>query len=118
MSNADNGVQRGPLEWALNVVGDRWSLLALHEISQGAHRFNEIQRRTGMPRDRLTLRLRRLMTWSVIARRQYCDHPPRYEYALTEAGQSLAPALDALEAWGARHSHHRCPEPSADVRAG
>ena len=104
MSKMDDEVQNSPLGWALNIVGDRWSLLALHQIGQGVRRFNDIQRHTGIPRDRLASRLRRLTTWAVIARRQYCDHPPRFEYALTEAGESLAPALDALEAWGERHS--------------
>ena len=52
MGESEAGGQGGPLERALHVVGDRWSLLALHEIGHGAARFNEIQRRTGMPRDR------------------------------------------------------------------
>jgi DNA-binding HxlR family transcriptional regulator len=93
--------QGGPLERALHVVGDRWSLLALHEIGSGAARFNEIQRRTGMPRDRLA---QRLETWSVIGRRCYCEHPPRYEYTLTEAGRSLLPMLAAMERWGRQYT--------------
>ena len=96
--------QGGPLERALHVIGDRWSLLALHEIGHGAARFNEIQRRTGMPRDRLAQRLRRLETWSVIGRRCYCEHPPRYEYSLTEAGRSLLPMLAAMEHWGRQYT--------------
>ena len=104
MSETDVGGQRGPLERALHVVGDRWSLLALHEIGRGAARFNEIQRRTGMPRDRLAQRLRRLETWSVIGRCCYCEHPPRYEYTLTEAGRSLLPILAAMERWGQRYA--------------
>lgn len=113
MSEINDGIHNGPLEWALNVVGDRWSLRTLHEINQGMRRFNEIQRRTGIPRDRLALRLRRLETWKVIARERYCDHPPRYEYFLTEAGQTLMPTLAALEDWGERYAHGpRAQDPS------
>ena len=46
--------------WAVNIVGDRCTLLVLYQISAGAHRFNDIQRNIGAPRDRLALRLRRL----------------------------------------------------------
>jgi DNA-binding HxlR family transcriptional regulator len=90
-------------DWAVNVLGDRCTLLVLHEISTGNHRFNHIQRNIGVPRDRLALRLRRLEAHALICRRQYCDHPPRYEYGLTEVGLSLAPALAALEVWGSQH---------------
>jgi DNA-binding HxlR family transcriptional regulator len=89
--------------WAANVLGDRCALLVLYEISTGTHRFNYIQRNTGLPRDRLALRLRRLEAQALICRRQYCEHPPRYDYGLTEAGRSLAPALAALETWGRQH---------------
>jgi DNA-binding HxlR family transcriptional regulator len=104
VGETEAGGHGGPLERALHVVGDRWSLLALHEIGHGAARFNEIQRRTGMPRDRLAQRLRRLETWSVIGRRCYCEHPPRYEYSLTEAGRSLLPVLAAMEHWGRQYT--------------
>ncbi len=94
-------------EWAVNVLGDRCTLLVLYEIGAGTSRFNYIQRNTGVPRDQLALRLRRLEGQTLICRRQYCDHPPRYEYSLTEVGRSLAPALIALEAWGTQHGPAR-----------
>jgi DNA-binding HxlR family transcriptional regulator len=90
-------------DWAVDVLGDRCTLLVIYELSAGSHRFNDIQRNTGMPRDRLALRLRRLEAQSLICRRRYCDHPPRYEYWLTQAGRSLLPALAALETWGMQH---------------
>jgi DNA-binding HxlR family transcriptional regulator len=92
------------LDRALIVLGDRWTLLILSEIDTGARRFNHIQRNTGMSRDRLTLRLRRLETKGLICRRQYCDHPPRFEYDLAEAGRLLGPAIAELQDWGARYS--------------
>lgn len=104
MGDIDVGGQGGPLERALHVIGDRWSLLALNEIGRGVARFNDIQRCTGMPRDRLAQRLRRLETCAVIGRCCYCEHPPRYDYTLTEAGRSLLPILAAMEQWGRRYT--------------
>jgi DNA-binding HxlR family transcriptional regulator len=85
---------------ALSLVGEKWSLLAVREISFGNKRFDAIARNTGAPRDRLAARLRALEAAGVIARRQYSDHPPRWEYELTEAGHDLRAVLQALRAWG------------------
>ncbi|MCL2582917.1 MAG: helix-turn-helix transcriptional regulator [Streptosporangiales bacterium] len=85
---------------ALNLVGEKWSLLAVREIGFGNRRFDQIARNTGAPRDRLTARLRTLESAGVIERRQYSQRPPRYEYQLTEAGRELRTVLQALRAWG------------------
>jgi DNA-binding HxlR family transcriptional regulator len=87
---------------ALNLVGEKWALLAVREISFGNKRFDAIARNTGAPRDRLAARLRALEAAGVITRRQYSDHPPRHEYELTQAGQELRTVLLALRAWGDR----------------
>jgi DNA-binding HxlR family transcriptional regulator len=85
---------------ALNVVGEKWALLAVREIAFGNKRFDAIARNTGAPRDRLAARLRALEAAGVIARIPYSDHPPRYEYELTKAGRELSPVLQTLRAWG------------------
>jgi DNA-binding HxlR family transcriptional regulator len=85
---------------ALNLVGEKWALLAVREISFGNKRFDAIVRNTGAPRDRLAARLRTLEEAGVIARRKYSDHPPRYEYDLTECGRELRTVLQALRTWG------------------
>jgi DNA-binding HxlR family transcriptional regulator len=77
-----------PAAAALEVVGDRWSLLVIREVSLGAHRFTRIQEGTGAPR--------------VLRRERYCEAPERYEYHLTDAGQELVPVIRALRAWGER----------------
>jgi DNA-binding HxlR family transcriptional regulator len=84
----------------LNLVGEKWSLLAVREIAFGNKRFDMIARNTGAPRDRLTVRLRALEESGIIARRQYSEHPARYEYELTQAGQELREVLMAIRAWG------------------
>ena len=83
---------------ALGLVGDRWCLLVLRELNLGVHRFSEIRANTGAPRDTLSVRLRELEDAGLIARRPYCDHPPRDEYVLTEAGKATAPVLRELVA--------------------
>jgi DNA-binding HxlR family transcriptional regulator len=92
---------------ALDLVGDRWSLLILRELRLGVHRFNDIQAFTGAPRETLTARLRKLEDAGVIARRRYSDHPPRDEYVLAEAGEAISPILTALRSWGERYAEPR-----------
>jgi DNA-binding HxlR family transcriptional regulator len=87
---------------ALEVVGDRWSLLAVREVSLGSHRFGEILAGTGAPRDRLSARLKALVEAGVLERRQYSVAPARSDYHLTAAGKDLLPVLRALMAWGDR----------------
>ncbi|GII58795.1 hypothetical protein Pth03_71840 [Planotetraspora thailandica] len=85
---------------ALELVGDRWALLAIREVMFGNHRFGEIARNTGAPRDRLAARLKDLVEAGVLERRP-SEQDPRYEaYHLTEAGHELGPVTRALLAWG------------------
>ena len=88
---------------ALEVVGERWSLLALREVLLGNHRFDQIVQQTGASRDILTTRLRKLVEVGLLVRRQYELHPPRYEYLPTDAGKNLHTVLLTLMEWGDRH---------------
>jgi DNA-binding HxlR family transcriptional regulator/SAM-dependent methyltransferase len=94
---------------ALDLIGEKWALLAIREISFGNRRFNEIARNTGAPRDRLAARLRSLVDAGVLERREYQSTPPRAEYRLTAAGRDLVPVLQALLAWGDRWASDRPP---------
>jgi DNA-binding HxlR family transcriptional regulator len=87
----------------LDVVGERWALLVVREAFLGSHRFDEIQRNTGAPRDILAARLKKLVDHGIMERRLYQDRPPRYEYHLTAAGEDLYPVITALRQWGDRH---------------
>jgi DNA-binding HxlR family transcriptional regulator len=89
---------------ALDVVGERWSLLIVRELGFGVRRFKDIRTNTGAPRETLALRLRKLEDAGVIERRRYSDRPPRDEYLLTDAGRALLPVLRALREWGERHA--------------
>jgi DNA-binding HxlR family transcriptional regulator len=87
---------------ALNLIGEKWTLLAVREITFGNKRFDAIAKNTGAPRDRLAARLRTLEAAGVVERRLYSEHPPRYEYELTQAGQELRAVLTVLRGWGDR----------------
>jgi DNA-binding HxlR family transcriptional regulator len=93
-----------PIADALEVVGERYSLLVLREIGFGVTRFNEIRQNTGAPRETLVMRLRKLEESGLITRRRYSDRPPRDEYLLTETGRELQPVLGELRRWGERHA--------------
>jgi DNA-binding HxlR family transcriptional regulator len=87
----------------LEVVGERWALLAIRELFHGVRRFDQIAHNTGASRDILTARLRKLETAGIIERRQYSDRPARYEYHLTPAGRELSDTLTSLMKWGDKY---------------
>lgn len=88
---------------ALQVVGERWTLLIIRELLYGVRRFDGIVRNTGAARDILTTRLRKLEDADIVRREPYSEHPPRYEYHLTAKGRELSDVLAVLMKWGDRH---------------
>ena len=89
-----------PIARALAVVGDRWTLLILRELSFGVHRFDEMQAQTGMSSHLLASRLKRLEADGVIERHRYSERPVRYEYVVTDKGRDLGSMLLMLRNWG------------------
>lgn len=89
---------------ALEVIGERWSLLIVRSVMHGNRRFGEMQESLGIARNVLSARLQRLVDEEILERRAYQDTPPRYEYFLTQKGLDLWPALIALLNWGDRYS--------------
>jgi DNA-binding HxlR family transcriptional regulator len=89
-----------PTARALSVVGDRWTLLILREMTMGVHRFDDIQAQTGMSSFLLSTRLKRLESDGIVERRRYSEHPVRYEYHQTTMGKGFDRLLLALRAWG------------------
>jgi len=89
---------------ALEVVGERWSLLIVREVFLGARRFDEIQADLGIARNVLQTRLTKLVGAGVLERRPYRERPPRYEYFLTDKGLDLWPTMVSLMQWGDRHA--------------
>jgi DNA-binding HxlR family transcriptional regulator len=84
----------------LDIVGEKWALLAVREVFLGNRRFDEMVHRTGAPRDTLAARLRTLVGAGILERRPYSEHPARFEYHLTAAGRDLYPVIVTLMRWG------------------
>jgi len=84
----------------LDIVGEKWALLAVREVFLGNRTFDEMVRRTGAPRDTLAARLRTLVGAGILERRRYSEHPARFEYHLTTAGRDLYPVIVTLMRWG------------------
>jgi DNA-binding HxlR family transcriptional regulator len=87
---------------ALDVIGDRWSLLVLREVFQGIRRFDQLTVRTAIPRQMLTDRLERLVADGLLRREPYREpgQRSRHEYRLTDKGLDLYPVFLALQRWG------------------
>ncbi len=88
----------------LNIIGDRWSLLILHQMFLRRETFKEIQDNLeGIPTNLLSDRLKALEADKLIKRSIYQSHPPRYKYMLTEKGYDLEDVFNSLILWGQKH---------------
>jgi DNA-binding HxlR family transcriptional regulator len=88
---------------ALEIVGERWTLLIIRDVVLGIRRFDELQESLGVARNILTDRLNRLVGEGVLERVPYSERPTRYEYRLTAKGRDLNIALSGLRQWGDRY---------------
>jgi DNA-binding HxlR family transcriptional regulator len=88
---------------ALELIGERWTLLVIREVFYGRRRFSEVQKTLGVARNVLTNRLQRLVDEGILERRPYSEKPERFEYFLTEKGLDLWPVMVALMHWGDKH---------------
>jgi DNA-binding HxlR family transcriptional regulator len=88
---------------ALEVIGERWTMLVIREVFHGRRRFGEMQRVLGVARNVLSARLERMVELGILERRPYRERPERHEYFLTEKGLDLWPVMVAMMHWGDRH---------------
>ena len=88
-----------PIARTLDIVGEWWTLLIVRDALVGATRFEQF-RASGIADNILSSRLELLVDEGILERRLYQEHPPRYEYLLTEKGRDLLPVVVALGAWG------------------
>jgi DNA-binding HxlR family transcriptional regulator len=90
---------------ALELVGERWSLLIIRDaLFAGNRRFGDFQRSLGVAPNILTARLDSFVDAGLMERRRYSEHPEHYEYLLTAKGRDLAPVIVALTAWGDQYA--------------
>ncbi|HEY8482479.1 MAG TPA: helix-turn-helix domain-containing protein [Spirillospora sp.] len=88
---------------ALEVVGDRWTLLVIRSAFEGVRRFDDFQDALGVARNVLADRLGRLCAEGLMRRVPYQERPERFEYRLTRKGVELWPAMMTLLMWGDRY---------------
>jgi DNA-binding HxlR family transcriptional regulator len=88
---------------ALEVIGERWTLLIVRDAFHGVRRFNDFQEHLDIPRAVLSDRLAGLVDEGVMTRRVDPAHGGRHLYELTAAGRDLWPVIHALMMWGGRH---------------
>jgi DNA-binding HxlR family transcriptional regulator len=88
---------------ALELVGERWSLLIIRDaLFRGRTRFADFQRSLGVATNVLATRLDGFVSAGLMERRTYSSHEDHYEYLLTDKGRDLAPVVIALTEWGDR----------------
>ncbi len=86
---------------ALDLVGDKWTLLIVRDLTTGPRRFVELQRvLPGISTEQLRARLNRMVADGMLTRTRYREVPPRVEYALTPRSRELMPVLAQLAVWG------------------
>ncbi|MFC0626767.1 winged helix-turn-helix transcriptional regulator [Kribbella deserti] len=92
--------RESPLSTVIQHVGEWWKVLILHDAFDGFTKFDEFQQNLNLSASTLTSRLKELVADGLLERRQYQEHPPRFDYVLTDLGRSLRPVLVAMAAWG------------------
>src|SRR5689334_6338596 len=101
----------------LSILGERWSLLVMREVSLGRRRFDEMQEELGIATNVLSQRLSTLVDEGILEKQRYSDHPARFEYRLTEKGRDVVPILLAFLRWGDRYTAGKAGPPVETIHA-
>ena len=93
--------QWSPDARALDLVGDKWTLLIIRDLAAGPRRFVELQRvLPGISTEQLRSRLNRMVADGLLTRQRYREVPPRVDYELTERARDVLPVVAELATWG------------------
>src|SRR3954447_13473045 len=110
--------QWSPDARALDLVGDKWTLLIIRDLAAGPRRFVELQRvLPGISTEQLRSRLNRMVADGLLTRQRYREVPPRVDYELTERSRELMPVVGALARWGYDWTWSP-PRPGEDINVG
>jgi DNA-binding HxlR family transcriptional regulator len=110
--------QWSPDARALDLVGDKWTLLIIRDLAAGPRRFVELQRvLPGISTEQLRSRLNRMVADGLLTRQRYREVPPRVDYELTERSRELMPVIGALARWGYDWTWS-APRPGEDINVG
>jgi DNA-binding HxlR family transcriptional regulator len=93
-----------PVASAMDLLGDKWTLVVLRTIFAGRHRFGELlEAPERIATNILSDRLEKLERYGLLTRTAYQENPLRHAYHLTERGADILPVLQALAAWAGKH---------------
>lgn len=93
-----------PPRQALELIGDRWTLIVVKALANGNQRYGELHRSIeGISQKMLTQTLRSMERDGLVGRTVHPVVPPKVEYSLTSLGRSLIDLLDAIDTWAERH---------------
>lgn len=107
---------RCPIRTTLELVGGKWRLLVLHQLSGGAQRFGELRRLLpGISEKMLVQELRQLTDAGLLCRHNYGEVPPRVEYELTATGRAALPLVAAAATFGQYYLHTLRSSPEAET---
>jgi DNA-binding HxlR family transcriptional regulator len=96
-----------PIASALDLVGDRWTLVIARDMVFGAATFGDFAAGAErIPRNILADRLKKMETAGLVRRERYQERPDRFRYVLTDRGARLLPVIQALATWGAAELPH------------
>jgi DNA-binding HxlR family transcriptional regulator len=110
--------QWSPDARALDLVGDKWTLLIVRDLIPGPRRFVELQRvLPGISTEQLRSRLNRMVADGMLTRQRYREVPPRVDYELTERARELTPIIGELARWGYNWAWSQ-PRPSENIDLG
>lgn len=100
---------------ALELIGDRWALLLIRDLSLGLCRYDDLRASTGIPAATLAARLKHLEAGGIVERVRYQERPPRDEYRLTPKGRDLWKVSIALREWGDRWDASGYGQPTVET---
>ncbi|MEQ1635941.1 MAG: helix-turn-helix domain-containing protein [Methylococcales bacterium] len=101
-----------PLSTALDLIGDKWSLILVRDMCMHKSKYGDFQNsQEAIPTNILANRLRKLESNGIIKKRPYQEKPIRYEYFLTLKGAELLPVIQQLARWAHQHIPESMPPP-------
>ncbi len=104
MLQQDIETKPGCILSAMNILGEKWTALLLRDLTAGAQTFGDLEKSIdGINPRTLSQRLEKLQAEGIVDKLMYCEHPPRYQYALTQKGRDLHDVLVQMAAWGEKY---------------
>ena len=108
-----------PAACALDIAGDKWTLLVVRDLLRGRHTFKELLAADeGIPTNILADRLKKMEEHRLVLAKPYQENPVRWRYELTAKGRELGEVLGAVARWGKKHIRGTRIAPEFQGRAG